>query len=141
MGGLGEGNSQSRSVLAVDRHGRKRCITFGLVGRETVDNQKAGGSEWYCLTGQPAFCPSFPQPVLCRPLPLLYLSGRNKEALAVCHSSWGNCMRTEHPTASVDSHINLTDLARCVVSFYCRAWLPPFGLQLTSPTSRMHDAI
>lgn len=69
MGGLGEGNSQSRSVFAGDRHGRKRCITFGLVDRETVDNQKAGGSEWYCLTGQPAFCPSFPNPFCADPPP------------------------------------------------------------------------
>lgn len=38
MGGLGEGNSQSRSVLA-GRPGRKRYITFGLVHRETVENQ------------------------------------------------------------------------------------------------------
>lgn len=99
MGGLGERNSQSRSVLAVEP-GRKRWVTLGLVGCKTVDRQSVIDlAVEYYLTGQPALLPKLPPPpkfcYLCRPYPPAPdpRPATKKPCLPFIPVG-GNCMRT-----------------------------------------------
>lgn len=135
MGGLGEGNSQSCSVLC-SRPGRKRCITLGLLDRETVGSESRVALPNWATSLE---LPTGPDSLRADPPPCYPLPDQQQRSPPVIPVGGTVCAQDSPPHLSTATSIwqillgELFFFGGPPVVPEC----PPFFLQVTSPTSRI----